>query len=250
MGRVEGKVVLVTGAASGMGRTHAELLASEGAAVALADIDVTAARTAAEAIVRRGGKALAVKLDVTGEEDWDAAVSRVVGTFGRIDGLVNNAGIIIYKTLADTSIEEWNRVFAINVTGAFLGCRAASKAMWVSGGGAIVNISSALGIVAVAGAASYVASKGAVTMLTKAAATELAQFGIRVNSVHPGLVDTPMIAQFQSDPAALAALLGPTLIRRVAEPIEISRAVLFLMSNEASYMTGTAVPVDGGYTAV
>jgi cyclopentanol dehydrogenase len=250
MNRVNGKVVLITGAASGMGRTHAELLASEGATVALADTNVDATKAVAEEITQRGGKAIAAKIDVTNAADWQETVFTIQRTFGRLDGLVNNAGIIIYKALVDTSLEEWNRVFTVNVTGAFLGCRAVAETMKGSGGGSIVNMSSALGMVAAAGAASYVASKGAVTMLTKAAAAEFAAYGIRVNSVHPGLVDTPMIAQFRSDPAAMTALLGPTLIRRVAEPIEISRAVLFLLSDEASYMTGTGVPVDGGYTAV
>jgi cyclopentanol dehydrogenase len=249
MHRVKGKVILVTGAAAGMGRSHAELLASEGARVVLADLDLNGVMEAARVIEAHGGAALALKLDVSREADWSAALTATRERFGTLHGLINNAGVIDYKSLTDTSLEDWNRVFSINVAGCFLGCQMGAQAMRGSSG-AIVNVSSALGLVAVAGAASYVASKGAVTMLTKAAAAELAPVGIRVNSVHPGLVDTPMIARFRADPAAIDALLGPTLIRRMATPLEVSKAVLFLVSDEASYMTGTALTVDGGYTAV
>jgi cyclopentanol dehydrogenase len=189
-------------------------------------------------------------LDVTQEQAWKDVVEETIYKFGRPDVLVNNAGIIIYKTLLDTSLDEWNKVFLVNSTGTFLGCREVAAVMKDGRGGSIVNMSSALGVVGASGVAAYQASKGAVTILSKAAASELAPYGVRVNSVHPGLVATPMTEHFMNDPAAIDALLGPTLIRRVARPEEITNAVLYLASDESSYVTGSSLMVDGGFTAV
>lgn len=251
MNRLKGKVAIITGAASGMGSSHSRLLAQEGAAVALADVNVAAAEKVAAEIREAGGRAMAVRLNVSDENDWTGAFDTVAAQFGRVNVLVNNAGVIGYTPVVDTTLEDWNRVFSVNVTGTFLGCREAGRRMSVDGkGGVIVNISSCLGMVAAPGAAAYVASKGAVTMLTKAAAVELASASVRVNSVHPGLVDTPMIAKFRDDPEAVNMLLGPTLIRRPAAPVEISHAVVFLASDESSYVTGSAMLVDGGYSTV
>ena len=250
MGRVKGKVAIVTGAAVGMGRSHALALAHEGAKVVVADLNAEAGRGTVEAIERAGGTAMFQFLDVIQEQAWQDLVVLTLRCYGHLDVLVNNAGVIVYKPLLETPLAEWNKVLAVNATGTFLGCRAVAAVLKETGSGSIVNMSSALGIVGASGVAAYQASKGAVTMLTKAAAAELAPFGIRVNSVHPGLVATPMTEHFMGDPAAVQALLGPTLIRRVARPDEISNAVLYLASDESSYMTGSALMVDGGYSAV
>ena len=250
MRRMEGKVAIVTGASKGMGRSHAEALALEGAKVVVADVDAVAGDATVKAIARAGGEAIYQQLDVAQEQAWKDVVRETMRRFGRPDVLVNNAGIIVYKSLLDTSLDEWNRVLSVNMTGTFLGCRELASVMKDGRGGAIVNMSSALGMVGASGVAAYQASKGAVTVFTKAAACELAPYGVRVNSVHPGLVTTPMTAHLMDDPAAVQALLGPTLIRRVARPEEITSAVLHLVSDESSYMTGASLVVDGGYTAV
>jgi cyclopentanol dehydrogenase len=250
MGRMEGKVAIVTGAAKGMGRSHAVALAREGASVVVADVDATACEVTVDTILSEGGRAIYLPLDVTQEEAWKDVVAETVYKLGRPDVLVNNAGIIIYKTLIDTSLDEWNKVFAVNSTGTFLGCREIAAVMKDGRGGSIVNMSSALGVVGASGVAAYQASKGAVTIFSKAAASELAPYGVRVNSVHPGLVATPMTEHLMNDPAAIDALLGPTLIRRVARPEEITNAVLYLASDESSYVTGSSLMVDGGFSAV
>jgi len=250
MGRMEGKVAIVTGAAKGMGRSHAVALAREGASVVVADVDATACEVTVDTILSEGGRAIYLPLDVTQEEAWKDFVAETVYKLGRPDVLVNNAGIIIYKTLIDTSLDEWNKVFAVNSTGTFLGCREIAAVMKDGRGGSIVNMSSALGVVGASGVAAYQASKGAVTIFSKAAASELAPYGVRVNSVHPGLVATPMTEHLMNDPAAIDALLGPTLIRRVARPEEITNAVLYLASDESSYVTGSSLMVDGGFSAV
>lgn len=250
MNRMQGKVVVVTGAAKGMGRSHALLMASEGARLVVADVDEVGVAAVVRDISDAGGTAMAVTLNVTDENQWVQVVERVVQAWGGIDVLVNNAGIIIYKEVIDTPLDEWRRVMDINATGAFLGCRAVGAAMKRQGHGAIVNVSSVLSQVGAPGVAAYQASKGAVTSLTKSAAVEFASFGVRVNAVHPGLVETPMIADFLGQPEAIDALLGPTLIRRLARPEEISQAVLLLASDESSYMTGTSLMVDGGFSAV
>jgi cyclopentanol dehydrogenase len=247
---MEGKVAIVTGAAKGMGRSHAVALAREGASVVVADVDATACEVTVDTILSEGGRAIYLPLDVTQEEAWKDVVAETVYKLGRPDVLVNNAGIIIYKTLIDTSLDEWNKVFAVNSTGTFLGCREIAAVMKDGRGGSIVNMSSALGVVGASGVAAYQASKGAVTIFSKAAASELAPYGVRVNSVHPGLVATPMTEHLMNDPAAIDALLGPTLIRRVARPEEITNAVLYLASDESSYVTGSSLMVDGGFSAV
>lgn len=250
MGRVDGKVVIVTGGAVGMGKSHSVLLAKEGAKVVVADINEKAGQQTVAEIEKEGGSATFVALDVSKEDQWKSAVSLVMKHYGAIDVLVNNAGIIAYGPLLETTLADWNRICGINATGTFLGCREVAAVMKDAGGGVIVNISSVLGVVGASGMAAYQASKGAVTTLTKAAAAELAQYKIRVNAIHPGLIETPMIAQFMTDPSVVDAMLGPALIRRAGRPQEISSAVLYLASDESSYMTGAILTVDGGYTAV
>src|SRR5262245_57747166 len=195
-GRVAGKVALVTGAASGLGKATAERLAAEGAAVMIADIRIEPAEAAADGIRQAGGRAVAQKLDVTSEADWSAAVAAAERAFGKLDIVVNNAGTADGGWIHKLSLERWRRVIAVNLDGVFLGIKHGAEAMKRSGGGSIVNISSVAGLVGIAeGASAYCASKGGVTLLTHAAALEFAllKSNIRVNSVHPGYMQTPML---------------------------------------------------------
>lgn len=250
MGRVSGKVALVTGAAMGMGKTHSELLAREGAQVFVTDRDVAAGEAVAKGIVAAGGKAEFIKHDVTSESDWNNVVATVRKKAGRLDILVNNAGILILKPLHETAPEEFDMTFNVNVKGVYLGIRAAVPLMKESGKASIINISSIYGIIGAPMAGAYISSKGAVRLMTKSCAVDLADFGIRVNSIHPGVIDTPMTKDLlHTDPAIRAAVLGPTLLKRPCRPEEVSNAVLFLASDESSFVHGAELVVDGGYTA-
>lgn len=251
MGRVAGKVAVVTGGALGMGFATALLLAKEGAKVVVADRDEQAGRAASDRIqAETGSESSFVALDVASEELWASAMAAVIEQFGQLNILVNNAGIYLSGTTENTSLDVWEKTFSVNVRGVFLGSRAAIPLMRKSGGGSIVNICSNWGIVAFPDAAAYVASKGAVRLLTKATASEVAQDGIRVNSVHPSLTATDMTRGVLEDPVATKKLLGPSLLGRPAKAEEIAQAVLFLASDDSSFMTGSEMVVDGGYTAV
>lgn len=249
MKRVQDKVVLVTGGATGMGRSHCELLAANGAFVYLADIDESTGMSVVAGIKNAGGQAEFLKLNVTNEQHWDAAVDTVVSQSGRIDALVNNAGILTLKSVQDTTNEEWDRIFDVNVRGVFLGTRAVVPHLQKAGKGSIVNVSSIYGLVGAPSAAAYEASKGAVRLFTKACAVDLASYNIRVNSVHPGVIATQMTQGLLTNPEIATALLGPTLLKRPGQPIEVSNAVLFLVSDESSFVHGAELVVDGGYTA-
>ena len=250
MNRVEGKVAIVTGAAFGMGRSHAMALAREGARVALTDIKEDAGRAVVAEIVASGGEAIFVAHDVSRQEDWQAVVAATVARFGKLDVLVNNAGTYAYAELEDTTVEQWDQIFAVNARGTFVGCREAVPHMKRAGGGSIINVSSNFALVGRPGFSAYCASKGAIRLFTKAIAAELGAFNIRANSLHPGLVATEMTRPFIQDQASLDIIMGPALIRRAAEPIEISHAVVYLASDESSFMTGSEIVVDGGYAAV
>ncbi len=249
MGRVQDKVILVTGGAMGMGRTHSELLAREGAQVFLTDMNVEIGEATARGIREAGGRAEFLELNVTDEAQWTKVVDSIVAKAGRIDVLVNNAGIVVFKPVQETTTEEWDRVFNVNVRGVFFGTRAVVPAMQKTGGG-IINISSIYGIIGAASASAYQASKGAVRLFSKSCAVDLAPFKIRVNSVHPGVIATPMTADFLRDPTAEQALLGTAILRRPAQPEEVSQVVLFLASDESSYVVGAELVVDGGYTTM
>ncbi|GAA3441567.1 SDR family NAD(P)-dependent oxidoreductase [Planomonospora venezuelensis] len=248
MTALPGKVAIVTGAASGIGRATALLFAREGAAVVAADIDGPGASAVAAEIEAAGGRAAGVRADVAAEPDCERVVRTAVESFGGLHVLFNNAGIIRRTTVLDLTAEEWDRVMAVNVRSVFLMCRHAIPAM--TGGGSIVNTGSGWGLKGGGSAVSYCASKAAVVNLTRALAIDHARDGIRVNSVNPGDTDTPMLReearQLSEDWAAFAADAADRPMGRAGTPDEIARAVLFLASDAASYVTGTALVVDGG----
>ena len=237
-GRVAGKVALITGAARGMGAAHARRFIAEGASVVLGDIlDAEGAALAAEL----GSDARYIRLDVTKPDDWAAAVALCVADFGGLHILVNNAGIFGGAAIVDHPLDLWQRMIEINLTGVFLGIRAATSALVASGSGSIINISSVAGLRGAPGGSAYVASKFGVRGLTKAVAAELAPFGVRCNSVHPGIIDTPMAEGLNTQ--GYDYPLG-----RMARSEEVTNLVLYLASDEASYSTGSEFIVDGGLT--
>lgn len=249
-GRLAGKVVLITGAARGQGEAAARICAREGASVVLGDVRAEQGAAVARDI---GERARFVTLDVTSETDWDRAVQVATTEFGALHCLLNNAGIFLPEPLAQTSIEIWNRVVAVNQTGPYLGMRAAVPAMRRSGGGSIVNVSSILaklGSEAGVGFA-YCGTKGALLAMSKAAAMELAEDGIRVNSLHPGVIDTPMndVAPGNASAEARRAMEAQSPMNRYGRADEVAWAAVFLLSDEASFVTGSELYVDGGFTA-
>lgn len=246
MGRLEGKVALITGGARGMGKSHARHFVAEGARVVISDVlDDKGAFVAGKLspdVCRY------VHHDVTREDDWSAAVETTVNAFGRLDVLVNNAGVLIHAPIDQMSLEQFRSIIDVNLVGCWLGVRSVIAPMKEAGGGSIINISSIEGLTGAGGLSAYSASKFGIRGVTKAAAQELGQFGIRVNSVHPGGVITTMaMAAGQSlsnvDPLAFFKTMP---IPRMAEPIEISRLVAFLASDESSYSTGSEFTADGG----
>ena len=242
-GRLAGKVAIVTGAARGQGEAEARLFAAEGAHVVVADVLDAEGEAVAKDI---GDAAHFVHLDVSSEDDWADAIA-AAEAMGPLTVLVNNAGILRFTALADTSLDEYLQVVMVNQVGTFLGMRAAIEPMRKAGGGSIVNISSIDGIGSKNGLVAYSSSKGAVRAMTKTAALELGQFGIRVNSVHPGGVWTPMIGDVPPEQFDLGHQHLP--LQRASRPEEIAAMVLFLASDEASYCTGGEFVVDGGWLA-
>lgn len=249
--RLGGRVALITGAASGMGASEAMLFAREGAAVAVADVLEAEGRDVAASIVKAGGQARFVRLDVTREADWQAAVAEAVAAFGKLDILVNNAGISGTFDPDTLSTSAWDRLMDVNAKGVFLGMKHAIPALRRAGGGAIVNISSISGFVGQERIhMGYNASKGAVRIMTKSAAVQYAGDGIRVNSVHPGILPPMRTSKASADPEWRARALRAVPMKREGRVEEVAHAVLFLASDEASYITGAELPVDGGYLAV
>jgi|CXWL01.1.fsa_nt_gi NAD(P)-dependent dehydrogenase (short-subunit alcohol dehydrogenase family) len=253
MGRVAGKVTLVTGGGLGLGRASALLLAQEGARVVVTDVKESEGKRVADEIVDAGGEAIFLRHDVASEADWRRALETTLSRFGRLDVLVNNAGVALAADVEHTSLEQWRWLMSINLDGVFLGTKAAIEAMKRAGGGSIINLSSIAGIVGAPGLAAYCASKGAVRNFTKSVALHCAQAGIRVNSIHPGYIWTPMVENFmaeQADPAAArkaAAAAHP--LGHMGEPNDIAYGVLYLASNESKFVTGAELVIDGGYTA-
>ena len=247
----QNKVALVTGAGSGMGLTTARAFAEAGAAVALADVNENAVRSAAEELVSAGHKAIAVRCNVADEAEVAAMVERTVSAFGRLDAAFNNAGVIsLAVEMADVSGEEFERVNGINLRGVWNCMKYELRQMRKQGSGAIVNNSSIAGLIGIAGRAAYHASKHGVIGLTKSAALEYASMGVRINAVCPGTIDTPMVADMLAkEPDAMKDTLRDLPIGRLGRPEEIAAAVLWLCSSGASFVVGHALVVDGGYTA-
>jgi NAD(P)-dependent dehydrogenase (short-subunit alcohol dehydrogenase family) len=252
MARLDGKVAVITGAGSGIGRVAAKLFAAEGAQVVVADVVADQAGAVVDEIVAGGGSALAVTVDVSDGAQVEAMVAAAVNGFGGLQVLFNNAGIFPDDDggVLDTPPETWQRVMEVNLKGVWLGCRAAVPAMLASGGGSIINVAS---FVALMGAATaqiaYTASKGGVLAMTRELAVEYARHGIRANSLCPGPIETPLLAELLADPERRQRRLIHIPIGRFGRPEEIAKAALFLASDDASFITGSALVVDGGITA-
>ena len=247
--RLQGKVALITGAARGQGAEEARMFAKEGAKVVLADVTDQEGTAVAAELAEMGGDALYVHLDVTNEDEWDAAVQSAVASFGKLDILVNNAGIWRRGHVLETSSDQWDDIMDVNAKGVFLGTKAAIPEMRKAGGGSVVNISSTAGLVGSKTSAAYSASKGAVRIFTKSTAVQYAAAGIRANSIHPGPIDTDMGDQVWPDAASKAASVTRTALNRMGTPEDIAYGALYLASDESSFVTGSELVIDGGVTA-
>ena len=247
--RLENKVALISGGARGMGAVEAKLFAEEGAKVIIGDILEEEGRKVEAEINEAGGECVFVLLDVSSEEAWQNAVNEAVSRYGKLDILVNNAGIYRAHNVEETTSDEWDQVMDINAKGVFLGTKHAIPAMRDAGGGSIVNISSVAGLVGSRATSAYNASKGAVRLLTKSTAIQYASDGIRANSVHPGTIETSMTEGFLADPIMRQDRMDRTPIGRLGKPEDVAYGALFLASDEASFMTGSELVIDGGRTA-
>ncbi|MGN7456344.1 SDR family NAD(P)-dependent oxidoreductase [Paenibacillus pasadenensis] len=248
MGRLTGKTAIITGAATGMGAEEARLFAREGAQVVLTDVNLEAMNQVAEEIKAAGGEALALRHNVASVEEWTKVVEETVARFGKVDILVNNAGIAARTTIGNLDLAEWQRVLDINLTGCVVGMKAVIPEMQKAGAGSIINISSIGGIVGMAGSSAYTAAKGGLRTLTKAAAVEYAKQSIRVNSVHPGIIVTPMTEPSMKD--AMPYYQTFTQLPYFGKPEDVAYGVLFLASDESRFMTGSELVIDGGWTAL
>ncbi len=263
MDRVKGKTAIVTGAAGPLGAAQAMLLAKEGATVVATDIVEPEGKRVVEEIKRQGGEALFARHDVTNEQDWAAVITLTLSTFGRLDVLVNNAGVVINKAIEDMALEDWRWVMSVNLEGVFLGTKHAIGAMKKGGGGSIINISSVAGLVGMRGDSSaYSASKGGVRLFTKSSALECSKAGrdykIRVNSVHPSFIMTPMFDKIlrsevektgRTYEEVIKVREDLTMVGHLGEPDDVAYAVLYLASDESKFVTGAELVVDGGFTA-
>lgn len=247
--RLSGKTALITGGAGGLGACQARLFATEGAAVAIADLAADRASSLAREIEASGGRAAAVCLDVSCERSWAHAVAAAVKSVGPPTVLVQNAGIYARDPIAEATVELWDRVMAVNARGIFLGTRAVAPVMADAGGGSIVNVSSTAGIIGSRISAAYNPSKAAVRVFTKSTALQYARSNIRANSIHPGPVKTDMLDQVYPSAEVMAEREAELPLGRFASPLDVAYAALFLASDESSYMTGAEVVLDGGLTA-
>ena len=250
MGRLAGKVALISGGARGQGATEAQLFCREDAKVVFGDVLDDDGRKVEAAMHAAGGEATYVHLNVTREADWKAAVDTAVRRYGKLDILVNNAGILIRKGIEETTEDDWDRIMAVNVKGVFLGTKYAIPAMRQAGGGSIINISSTAGLVGSPyGSSAYTATKGAVRLFTKSTAVQHAKDKIRCNSVHPGPIDTEMMRDVLGDAALREERLRRIPLGRAGTTADIAYGVLYLASDESSFVTGSELVIDGGATA-
>ena len=247
--RLENKVAFISGGARGMGAVEAKLFAREGAMVVIGDVLEDEGRKTEAEINETGGECLFVPLDVTSEQNWQQAVAATIARFGKLDVLVNNAGINRTQGIEETTVEEWDLVMDINAKGVFLGTKNAIPEMRKAGGGSIVNISSVAGLVGDRSGGAYTASKGAVRLLTKSTAIQYAGEGIRANSIHPGTIETMMTAPLLADEAHRQDRLNRTPLGRLGKPEDVAYGALYLASDESSYVTGSELVIDGGRTA-
>lgn len=248
-GRLANKVALITGATGGIGQATAELFAHEDARVVVTDIAQHPTAELAARLEATGAEVLAARLDVSSPEDWSEIIQLTRQRFGRLDVLVNLAGIVDWPGIEETTQDSWERVIAVNQTGTWLGMKTAMPLLRASGNASVINTSSVLGLVGSGAAAAYQASKGAVRLLTKTAAVEYATRGVRINSVHPGVIATPMIQDMLDEQGDQQPDIVRTPMRRAGSPAEIAPTMLFLASDESSFITGTELVVDGGLTA-
>ena len=247
--RLEGRVAIVTGAGSGIGEATALTFAKEGARVAVADVVDRAGNDTVEQIRATGGNAIFVHTDVTSASDVQGMVRATTDNFGRLDVLFNNAGIAMRFAVADLPEDDWDRCIDINLKGVYLGSKYAIPAMIANGGGSIINTASIYGIVGGLNRAAYVASKGGIVNLTRGMALDYANRNIRVNCICPGFTDTPIIKSIVEDPTKYKALVDQHPMGRLATPLDIAYGALYLASDESAFVTGIALPIDGGYTA-
>lgn len=246
-GRLAGKVALISGGASGIGAAHVRVFAAEGAKVVAGDVQEELGNAVVREVNANGGDAVFVHLDVSKEEDWIEAVNSAVSRFGKLTTLINNAGIYRPQGVEAETLEHWNRMTAVNQTGVWLGMKTSVPAIRSAGGGAIVNISSLFGIIGSPGSIAYHATKGAVRLITKSAALEYVKQSIRVNSIHPGMINTPILGELTpQDDAAIRAAIP---MERMGKPEEIAYGSLYLCSDEAAYVTGIELVIDGGWLA-
>lgn len=253
MGRIPGKVAIVTGAASGLGREISRLLAREGARVIATDMNEMEGRACVDEILENDGEAVFFKQDVSIEEDWRKLMTLATERFGRLDVHVNCAGVFIGGSIEDITLEQWRQVMRVNLDGVFLGIKYAARVMKKNGGGSIINLSSVGGLVGTIDSSPYNASKGGVRILSKAAAMEFSRAGydlnIRVNTILPGVIETPMTAPMIEDPEGGPEMLSWTPMGHFGEPVDVAYGVLFLASDESKFMTGSELVIDGGWSA-
>ena len=255
MNRLQDKVAIVTGGSLGLGKAQALLMASEGANIVVTDVKETDGREVVDEIKSKNGKAIFIKHDVAEEKDWKTVMEHAVEKFGKVDIVVNNAGVALAKNVEDTTLEEWRWLMSINLDGVYLGTKYGILSMKKSGGGSIINLSSIEGLIGDPNLAAYNASKGGVRIFTKSAALYCAQkrYNIRINSVHPGYIWTPMVENFLKSQGDVEkgrkALDQLHPIGHVGEPYDIAYGVLYLASDESKFVTGTELVIDGGYTA-
>ncbi|GEN87099.1 glucose 1-dehydrogenase [Oceanobacillus sp. FSL W8-0428] len=248
MGRLTGKVAIITGAANGMGASEAKLFAKEGAKVVATDINDNVLHEVINEIKADGGDAIGLKHNVTSEEEWKQIIQETVNHYGKVDVLVNNAGVSSPKTMAQMEMDEWNKIMDIDLNGCVIGMKYVIPEMQKAGGGSLINISSIGGLVGMAGSSPYTAAKGALRSLSKSAAVEYGKDKIRVNSVHPGIIETPMTADTFKDAEVYYKTF--TQLPYFGNPEDVAYGVLFLASDESRFMTGAELVIDGGWTAL